>query len=96
MTSQPNKAPALPPPIERLLAEMAASDMSDVAERFRVAFLALETECSSNWHASQFMSALALVSEQRRPLFDRLRDITEIVEARGKIRVVIRREDVTE
>jgi hypothetical protein len=83
---------ALPPPIERLLAELAANrDLSDVADQFRRAFEALERETFSNWHAEQCMLALAWVSEQPRPLRDRLIDIAEIVQARGVVSVTIRR-----
>jgi hypothetical protein len=84
---------ALPPPIERLLAEMAADcELSHSVGEFTKAFELLECDCcSGNWHASQFMSALGLVAEQPRPLRDRLTDICEIAQARGKVQVVIRR-----
>jgi hypothetical protein len=82
----------LPPPITALLAEMAADcDLVHSVGEFRKAFESLERECFSNHHASEFMCALALVSEQRRPLRDRLTDLREIVEARGKVTATIRR-----
>jgi hypothetical protein len=85
--------PALPPPIERFLGEVAADPwLGDSADQFRVGFEALESECADNWHASQCMSALALIAEQARPLRDRLTDIFSIIDAPlGPIRVTIRR-----
>jgi hypothetical protein len=84
---------ALPRPIERLLAEMAADcELSHSVGEFRKAFEGLESECFSNDHASQFMCALALVSEQRRPLRDRMIDLCEIIGARGRVTVVIKRD----
>jgi hypothetical protein len=82
----------LPLPISAFLAEMAADrDLVHSVGEFRKAFEGLERESFSNWHAEQFMSALGLVAEQKRPLRDRLIDIGEIVQARGKITVTIRR-----
>jgi hypothetical protein len=83
---------ALPPPITAFLAEMAADcELVHSVGQFRCAFEALERETFSNWHAEQFMLALAWVSEQPRPLRDRLIDIAEIVQARGVVSVTIRR-----
>jgi hypothetical protein len=87
----------LPPPITAFLAEMAADcELVHSVGEFRRAFEGLESECFSNHHASQFMSALALVSEQRRPLRDRLTDICEIAQARGRVTVVIKRDAIND
>ena len=85
--------PALPPPIERFLGELAADPwLGDSADQFRIGFEALEGECADNWHASQCMSTFALIAEQPRPLRDRLTDIFSIIDApRGPIRVTIRK-----
>jgi hypothetical protein len=83
----------LPPPITALLAEMAAdSELVHSVGEFRAAFENLEHECFSNHHASQFMTALAMVSEQRRPLRDRMIDICDLAQARGRVTVVIKRD----
>jgi hypothetical protein len=83
---------ALPTPIERLLGELASDcGLSGIADQFRRAFEMLEQECSENWHASQLMCALALASEQRRPLRDKLIDVFELIEVRGKVVAVIRK-----
>jgi hypothetical protein len=83
---------ALPPPLAQLLNELGADPwLGDIADQFRIALEALEGECADNWHAAQLMSALALVSEQRRPLRDRFIDISEIIEARGKVTVTVKR-----
>jgi hypothetical protein len=81
----------LAPPIERFLGELAASELSHVVDQFRTGFSALEMESFSNWHAEQLMTALAWISEQPRPLLDRLRDICEVVEARGRVSVTVKR-----
>jgi hypothetical protein len=87
----------LPPPIERLLAEMAADcELVHSVADFARAFQNLERECFENHHASQFMCALAWVSEQPRPLRDRLTDLCEIAQARGKVTVVIKRDATNE
>jgi hypothetical protein len=84
---------ALPPPITAFLAEMAADcELVHSVSDFTKAFECLERECATNWHAEQFMSALGLVAEQRRPLRDRLADLCEIAQARGRVTVVIKRD----
>jgi hypothetical protein len=84
---------ALPPPIERLLGELAADPwLSDVADQFRAALEATEREADDNWHAGEMLRAFGLIAEQPRPLRDRLTDIFEILDApRGPIQVTIRR-----
>jgi hypothetical protein len=82
----------LPPPITAFLEEMAADcELAHSVADFARAFEDLERECFENHHASEFMCALAMVSEQRRPLRDRLTDLCEIAQARGRVTVVIKR-----
>jgi hypothetical protein len=82
----------LPRPISELLAEMSADcEFVHSVGDFTKAFEGLERESFTNHHASECMAALAMVSEQPRPLRDRLIDISEIVEARGKVTVTIKR-----
>jgi hypothetical protein len=59
--------------------------------RCGLAALALEEESFSNYHAAQLMSALGLVASQPRSVRDRFIDIAEIVEARGRVTIHIRR-----
>jgi hypothetical protein len=83
---------ALPPPIERMLGELRRDDeFGHATAAFREAFAALEDEAFANHHAAQCMSALALIAEQNLPLRDRMIDICEVVEARGRVTVTIRR-----
>jgi hypothetical protein len=85
--------PALPPPLAKLLNELEADHAfgPEVVGPMRVAAVALDREADDNLDAANLLQALALVAAQPRPARDRFIDIGEIVEARGKITVTIRR-----
>jgi hypothetical protein len=82
----------LPPPLAKLLDELAADHAfgPEVVEPMRAAAAALDREADDNLDAANLLQALALVAAQRRPARDRFIDIAEIVQARGKVRVTIR------
>jgi hypothetical protein len=83
----------LAPPLEKLLAELAADPwLNDVAAPFRTALKATELEADDNWHAGEMLRCFGLIAEQPRPLRDRITDIFEILSMpKGRITVTIRR-----
>jgi hypothetical protein len=83
----------LPQPLAAFFDELADDHAfgPEVVDPMRAAALALEEESFSNHHAAQLMSALGLVASQRRPVRDRFTDFAEIVQARGRVTVTIRR-----
>ena len=89
--SSPNSTLPLPAPMESILIEIGQRMGSDVAASFREAFASTEIAADGCFHHAQFSQAIALICAQPRPLHERLTDIFEIVEARGRITVHIRR-----
>jgi hypothetical protein len=83
----------LAPPLERLFAELEADHAfgSEVVEPMRAAARSLTREADDSHDAMMMAQAIALVADQPRPARDRLRDIIEIIEARGKVVVKIQR-----
>jgi hypothetical protein len=83
----------LAPPLEKLLAELEADHAfgPEVVEPMRAAAIALDREADNNHDALMMAQAISLVAAQRRPARDRFIDIAELVQARGKVTVTIRR-----
>jgi hypothetical protein len=83
----------LAPPLEKLLAELEADHAfgPEVVEPMRAAAIAFDREADNNHDALMMAQAIALVAAQPRPARDRFIDIAELVQARGKVTVTIRR-----
>jgi hypothetical protein len=85
--------PALPPPLAKLLNELEADHAfgPEVAAPLREALISLDRAGDDCWDSGQCFQALALVAAQPRPARDRFIDIAEIVQARGRVTIVIRK-----
>jgi hypothetical protein len=83
----------LPPPLANLLDELAADHAfgEEVVTPMRAVAVALDREADDNLDAANLLQALALVAAQPRPARDRFIDIGEIVQARGRVTVTIRK-----
>jgi hypothetical protein len=92
MNSQ-SGAPALPPPLIKLLAELEADRAfgEGVVAPFRSALVALDRESDGCHDALQMLQAFSLIAAQPRPARDRFEDIVHIVSLpKGKISVTLR------
>jgi hypothetical protein len=83
----------LDPPLVRFFTELAADYAfgEEAVAPMVAAAEALSREADENYDALQLLQAIGLVAAQRRPARDRFVDIAEIVEARGRVTVVIRK-----
>jgi hypothetical protein len=93
MKSVSPSGPALPPPLAELLDDLEADHAfgPEVVVPLRAAAISLDREADDNHDALQMLQALALVAAQPRPARDRFIDIAEIVQARGRVIVTIRK-----
>jgi hypothetical protein len=82
--------PALPPPLAKLFDELRVDHAFGpvLVEQMHAAATDLDREADDNLDAENLLQALSLVASQRRPARDRITDIFELIEARG--RVVVR------
>jgi hypothetical protein len=86
-------ATALPPPLARLLDELAADPAfgEEVVTPMRAAAVALDREADGNHDALMMLQALSLVAAQPRPARDRFEDIAMIVSLpKGPVTITIR------
>jgi hypothetical protein len=84
----------LPPPLVKLLAELAEDSRfgPEVVGPMRAALEAAEREADDCWDAGEMLRCFGLIAEQPRPLRDRITDIFEILSMpKGRITVTIRR-----